>query len=231
MNIAVIPARGGSKRIPGKNIKFFCGKPIIAYSIEAAIESKCFDRVVVTTDDEEIADVAKSYGADVPFERPSNLSNDHIGIVPVVRHSIEWFQAHGQLPSLVCCILATAPFITTNSLLAGLEIITSRDCEYTFSVTSYPFPIQRAIRINKNRQAEMLQPELYQARSQDLEEAFHDAGQFYWGQSSAWLAEKPILNSDSVPVLLSRHLVQDIDTLEDWVSAERMYKSLEKGKR
>ncbi len=226
MNIAIIPARGGSKRIPRKNIKEFCGKAIIAYSIEAALECGCFERVVVSTDDVEIVDVAKQYGAEVPFVRPVDLSNDYVGTAPVMRHAIEWFQWHDQFPELACCIYPTAPFITTVSLLDGLDKISKTDCDFAFAVTSYPYPIQRAIRLNESGRVGMFQPELYKTRSQDLEEAYHDAGQFYWGRSSAWLEGKIIFCSDSVPVLLPQYLVQDIDTPEDWLRAEMMFKSL-----
>lgn len=226
MNICIIPARGGSKRIPRKNIRDFCGKPIIAYSIEAAIESGCFDRVIVSTDDTEIADVATSYGAEVPFVRSVELSNDYAGTPPVVKHAIEWLQQQDQPPSLVCCVYATAPFITAESILAGLEKISTADCDFAFSVTSFPFPIQRAIGINEQGRVAMFQPEHYGSRSQDLEPSYHDAGQFYWGRSEAWLEEKPAFTPASIPILIPRYLAQDIDTMEDWLQAEAMYKSL-----
>lgn len=226
MNIAIIPARGGSKRIPRKNIRVFCGKPIIAYSIEAAINSNCFDRVIVSTDDTEIADVATSYGAEVPFIRDAELANDHVGTTAVVKHAIEWLRQQDQPPALVCCIYATAPFITAESILAGLEKINMTDCDFAFSVTSFSFPVQRAIGIDEQGRVAMFQAEHYKTRSQDLEPAYHDAGQFYWGRSSAWLEEKAVFSSASIPVLIPRYLVQDIDTMEDWLRAEAMYKSL-----
>lgn len=227
MKLAVIPARGGSKRIPRKNIKPFCGKPMIAWSIEAALQSGCFDAVVVSTDDAEIAEVARIHGATVPFMRPAELADDHAGTIPVIRHAIEWHQQHGQEPNQVCCIYATAPFVHAEDLQRGLRVLDETGCDYAFSVTSYAFPIQRAIRVTPQGRVEMFHPEHFNTRSQDLEEAFHDAGQFYWGQASAWLAGKPIFSRDTAPVILPRHRVQDIDTPEDWVRAEWMFKALQ----
>ena len=227
MRLAVIPARGGSKRIPRKNIKPFCGKPMIARSIEAALESGCFDRVIVSTDDAEIAEVARQYGADVPFVRPAELSDDYAGTVPVIRHAVEWFIANGEAPEQVCCIYATAPFVTGENIRRGLEALAGKDCDYAFSVTSYAFPIQRAIRITSAGRVEMFNPEHFNTRSQDLEEAYHDAGQFYWGRASAWLDGKVLFGTHAVPVLLPRHRVQDIDTLEDWERAEWLFKAMQ----
>lgn len=224
MRLAVIPARGGSKRIPRKNIRPFCGKPIIAWSIDAALGSGCFDQVIVSTDDEEIAAVARGRGATVPFMRPAELSGDHAGTLPVMRHATEWAQAAGHSPQEVCCLYATAPFVTAEVLRTGLAALMDSGSDYAFSVTSYPFPIQRALRLRGGR-VEMFHPEHAQTRSQDLEEAFHDAGQFYWGRTEAWLAERSVFSSASTVVRLPRHLVQDIDTLEDWQRAEWMFRA------
>jgi N-acylneuraminate cytidylyltransferase len=228
MNIAIIPARGGSKRIPRKNINDFCGKPMIAWSIEAALKSHCFDRVIVSTDDQEIAEVAQKYGAEVPFIRPSELANDFAGTIPVVKHATEWLIQHQQKPSLVCCLYATAPFVTTEDLQRGLKQQQQTNADYTFTVTSYPFPIQRAIKITPQNSVEMFSPEYFNTRSQDLEEAYHDAGQFYWGKADAWLEEKIIFSPESTPLVLPRHRVQDIDTPEDWIRAEMMFQVLKK---
>lgn len=227
MRLAVIPARGGSKRIPRKNIKPFCGKPMIAWSIEAALASGCFDAVTVSTDDAEIAEVARHYGADVPFMRPAELSDDYAGTVPVLRHATEWFIANGQAPEQVCCIYATAPFVTGEDIRRGLDALSNNDCDYAFSVTSYAFPIQRAIRITPADRVEMFNPEHFNTRSQDLEEAYHDAGQFYWGRVSAWLEGKILFGTYAVPVKLPRHRVQDIDTPEDWERAEWLFKAMQ----
>ena len=227
MRLAIIPARGGSKRIPRKNIKPFCGKPMIAWSIEAALQSACFDQVIVSTDDGEIADVARQCGASVPFMRPGELSDDHTGTIPVIRHAIEWYNQQGQSVQEACCLYATAPFVRAQDLHRGLEILQGNNCDYAFSVTSYAFPIQRAIRINGAGRIEMFSPEHFNTRSQDLEEVFHDAGQFYWGRAEAWLQGKMIFSPNSLPVLLPRHRVQDIDTPEDWVRAEWLFKAMQ----
>jgi pseudaminic acid cytidylyltransferase len=224
MKIAVIPARGGSKRIPRKNIKLFCGKPMIAWSIEAARASELFDHIVVSTDDAEIAEVAKVHGAEVPFMRPVALSDDHTGTSPVVAHAIEWYREHGHIPDPVCCIYATAPFVTAADLQRGLQTLTDTGSDFAFSVTSYAFPIQRAIRLTSEGRVEMLQPENFNTRSQDLEEAFHDAGQFYWGRAEAWLSGKVIFGPYASAVRLPRHRVQDIDTAEDWKRAEYLFR-------
>jgi pseudaminic acid cytidylyltransferase len=229
MKLCVIPARGGSKRIPRKNIKEFCGKPMIAWSIEAAIKSACFDRIIVSTDDEEIASVAIRYGAEIPFMRPAQLADDYTGTTAVITHAIEWQNSCGEVASKVCCLYATAPFVQATDLQKGFNILEGSSAEYAFSVTSYAFPIQRAIRITANQRVEMFQPENFNIRSQDLEEAWHDAGQFYWGTADAWLANKQIFSSIAAPVLLPRHRVQDIDTPEDWERAQLMFIRLHTG--
>lgn len=226
MNLCVIPARGSSKRIPRKNIKEFCGKPMIAWSIEAAIKSGCFNRVIVSTDDAEIAEVSLQYGAEVPFMRPAELSDDYTGTIPVISHALSWHNQKGVNTENTCCIYATAPFIQSDDLRRGLELLTTTKADYAFSVTTYPFPIQRAIRIISDQRVEMFQPENFNTRSQDLEEAWHDAGQFYWGRASAWLSGKPLFSHDAAPLLLPRHRVQDIDTAEDWDRAELMFEIL-----
>jgi N-acylneuraminate cytidylyltransferase len=220
----VIPARGGSKRIPQKNIKFFCGKPIIVWSIELAIASKCFDKIIVSTDDKKIADLAKSYGVDVPFMRPKALSNDYTETVSVIAHAVKWQIEHHQKPLYVCCIYATAPFIKLSELKHGLKILKSSGSDYVFPVTNYAHPIQRSFRIKKNKILETFYPKYLNSRSQDLEEAFHDAGQFYWGLTDAWLKNKPVISENATPLLIPRNRVQDIDTLEDWQIAERMFR-------
>lgn len=228
MKLAVIPARGGSKRIPHKNIKDFCGQPMIAWSIQAAIESQCFDRIIVSTDDKKIASVAQQYGAEAPFTRPAELSDDYTGTIPVIAHATEWQVQHGEAPIEVCCIYATAPFIEAKDLQRGLHTIQDSGSDYAFSVTTYPYPIQRAIRITQESRIEMLNPEHFNTRSQDLEETWHDAGQFYWGKTEAWLTGKPIFSQGASPVILPRHRVQDIDTTEDWERAEWLFKAMQR---
>lgn len=227
MRLAVIPARGGSKRIPRKNIKSFCGKPMIAWTIEAANQCGCFDRIIVSTDDAEIADLATQYGAEIPFIRPRELSDDHTGTTPVVAHAIEWMRKGTNDVSLACCLYATAPFIQPNDLRRGLDVLNRSKAEYAFAVTSYAFPIHRAIRITLDRRVAMFYPEHFNTRSQDLEDAFHDAGQFYWGRAASWLSAKPIFSKDAAPVHIPRHRVQDIDTVEDWERAEWLFKAMQ----
>jgi N-acylneuraminate cytidylyltransferase len=225
MNIAIIPARGGSKRIPRKNIKLFCGKPMIAWTIEAAKAAKLFDHIFVSTDDAEIAAVAKDWGAEIPFIRPLELADDYIGTGPVVKHAVEWVLSNIGNVQNVCAIYATAPFLRAEDLLAGYSVLKAGGSEIVFSVTSYPFPIQRAIKITKDNRVEMFQPENYQTRSQDLEPAYHDAGQFYWLTRSSALSATPGFSTNTSPIILPRSQVQDIDTEEDWSHAELMFKA------
>lgn len=227
MKVAIIPARGGSKRIPGKNIKSFCGKPMIAWSIEAALQSGCFDQVLVSTDSQEIAGCAQSYGAVVPFIRPADLSGDHTTTIPVIQHAIRFLQQQGLPVQHACCLYATAPFVRADDLQRALEKLEKTEVDYVFSATTFPFPIQRAIRLNQEGCVSMFYPEHALTRSQDLEEAFHDAGQFYWGKASAWLNGQPIFGPTSRLHLLPRFRVQDIDTPEDWYRAELMFRALD----
>jgi len=227
MRLAVIPARGGSKRIPRKNIKSFGGRPMISWSITAAQQSGLFDRIIVSTDDTEIARIAQEYGADVPFVRPAALSGDYAGTVPVIAHAIEWQSKNDTAPLEVCCIYATAPFIAISDIRIGLKTLQETGAAFAFSVTSYAAPIQRALRINKDQRVEMFEPTQFNMRSQDLDEAWHDAGQFYWGTAEAWLADKPLFGPHAAPVYLPRYRVQDIDTPDDWKRAELLRKSLD----
>ena len=227
MKLCIIPARGGSKRIPGKNIKSFCGKPIIAYSIEAALNSGCFDTVMVSTDDEKIASVARKFGADVPFLRPESLADDHTGTQDVIRHAIQWYLDAGEPVEEVCCVYATAPFLTGLTLAASFEQFRNEEADFCFSVTEFEFPIQRAVKLTPNRRVEMFNPENFSVRSQDLEPAYHDAGQFYWGRTEAFLEQRAIFSSLATPFILPSYLVQDIDTPDDWVRAELMFTALQ----
>lgn len=226
MNVAIIPARGGSKRIPRKNIRRFEGKPIIAYSIAAALTTGLFDRVVVSTDDREIASVAETYGAEVPFLRPAAIADDMTGTAPVVKHAVQALQAAGDEVTCACCIYATAPFVRASDLTTAYQALIAAPAKaFAFSVTSFAFPVQRALAIREGGLAPIY-PESSEARSQDLEEAYHDAGQFYWGRASAWMVETPLFSYASIPVVLPRHRVQDIDSLEDWTRAEHMFRAL-----
>jgi pseudaminic acid cytidylyltransferase len=226
MKLAVIPARGGSKRIPDKNIRLFAGKPMIAHSIELALSSGLFDRVVVSTDNEKISEIAIQYGAEVPFQRPAELADDWTPTVPVITHAIRWYQEHGFPVDVVCCIYATTPFIQQRDLKKGYEQLVERKAAYAFTVTSYAHPVQRALVIEETGGIQALYPEHRLTRSQDLPETYHDAGQFYWGTAEAFLAGLPFYASHSVPIVLPRYLAQDIDTWEDWQQAELLYQIL-----
>lgn len=223
MNVAIIPARGGSKRIPRKNIRDFCGKPIIAYSIEAAQKSSLFDRIIVSTDDMEIAEIALKYNAEVPFMRPKELADDYTGTNAVVKHAIKWLKAQGSQIEFVCCIYATAPFVSAELLRKGVKILVSSGKDFAISVTTYSFPIQRSLHLTSDGSLEPIWPENMSKRSQDLEETYHDAGQFYWGRPEAFLNETSGIPKTPVPIVLPRYLVQDIDTFEDWKRAELMF--------
>jgi len=220
MKIAVIPARGGSKRIPRKNIKLFCGKPVIAWSIEAAKSCELFDRIIVTTDDSEIAQLSVSYGAEVPFVRPAQLSDDHTTTTETISHAVQWAVAEGWPVSAVCCIYATAPLIQVRDIKRGWDILNSGDWAYTFSATTYASTIFRAFKRSPNGGVQMLFPEYFNTRSQDLEDVMHDAAQFYWGRPSAWMEGKRIFDHHSVPIIIPNWRVQDIDDSEDWQQAE-----------
>lgn len=228
MNVAIIPARGGSKRIPRKNIRLFNDRPLIAYSIAAALESGCFERVVVTTEDAEVAEIARREGAEVPFVRPDELCDDYVGTMPILQHALRWLLAEGCAMDLACCLYATAPMVHVDDLRRGREVLQAAPHkQYAFSVTSFPFPIQRAVRLTADGGVEPIQPECIPKRSQDLEEAYHDAGQFYWGRTEAFLKGLPIFSRHAIPIILPRHRVQDIDTPEDWLRAEFLHRAIQ----
>lgn len=224
--VAIIPARGGSKRIPRKNLKPFDGVPMIVRSIRTALDCGLFDQVVVSTDDEEIADVARAHGAQVPFVRPVELADDFTGTAAVIEHALS------QLPvfDYVCCIYATAPLLQAKYLRQGHELLVQHpDKSFAFSVAGFGFPVQRALTLDEQGALTSLYPEFRHTRSQDLPEAYQDAGQFYWGRREAWLRGDVLFSPASLPVILPRHLVQDIDTLEDWTRAEYLYAALKAG--
>jgi len=226
MNVAMIPARGGSKRIPKKNVRSFVGRPMIAYSIQAAKESGVFDRIIVSTDSEEIARIAQELGAECPFIRPPELSDDHVATAPVLEHTLRWLERLGQSVQYACCIYATAPFVRSEDIRLGLGMLQRYACQTSFSVTSFEFPIFRAHKLTEGGTLEMFWPEHELTRSQDLPEAYHDAGQFYWVDVARFMKDPRLYAPDSRPVILPRHLVQDIDTLEDWQRAELMFMAL-----
>ena len=223
-NLCVIPARGGSKRIPRKNIRDFCAKPMIAWSIEAAQATECFDRILVSTDDEEIAEVALKYGAETPFWRPPELADDFAGTTEVIGHAVQWMKENGEDPVAVCCIYATAPLLRADDLLAARVKFSSGAWEFCFSASEYPSPIFRSFQQLPNGGVEMFFPEEFSKRSQDLPTALHDAGQFYWGRPQAWLEGKRIFSPHSTPWILPRYRVVDIDREDDWAMAEMLLK-------
>lgn len=218
--LCVIPARGGSKRIPRKNVKDFLGKPLIAYSIEAALNSGVFERVIVSTDDAEIADVAVKFGAQVPFMRDAALSDDYATSSDAVADAAAKLGGYAQ----VCCLYATAPLITGEILREAYGKFEEVGCEFLFSATEFSFPIQRAIRLGEDGAISMFYPQFALTRSQDLEQAYHDAGAFYFGRREAWLDKKPIFAPHSRAFLLPRNLVCDIDTPEDFEFAQKLYR-------
>ncbi|MGY2442532.1 pseudaminic acid cytidylyltransferase [Pseudomonas sp. SDO52101_S400] len=225
-NVAIIPARGGSKRIPRKNLKLFDGVPMIARSIRTALDSGLFDQVVVSTDDEEIAELAQAHGAQVPFLRPAELADDFTGTAAVIVHALQ------QLPHFdyACCVYATAPLLQARFLREGYELLERHpDKSFAFSVTDFGFPVQRALTLDGQGALTAMYPEFRNTRSQDLPAAYQDAGQFYWGRSEAWLRGEILYSPASLPVILPRHLVQDIDTAEDWKRAEYLYAVLKAG--
>ncbi|AZZ75056.1 pseudaminic acid cytidylyltransferase [Pseudomonas sp. RU47] len=225
-NVAIIPARGGSKRIPRKNLLPFDGVPMIVRSIRTALESGLFDQVVVSTDDAEIADVARAHGAQVPFLRPADLADNFTGTAAVIVHALQQLPAYDY----ACCVYATAPLLQARYLRQGIELLEQHlEKSFAFSVCSFGFPVQRALTLDGQGALSALYPEFRNTRSQDLPEAFQDAGQFYWGRTEAWLRGEVLYSPASLPVILPRHLVQDIDTLEDWKRAEYLYAALKAG--
>lgn len=223
MALAVIPARGGSKRILRKNIREFCGKPMLAWSIEAAKQSNLFDRIVVSTDDAEIGEVARAWGALTPFVRPADLADDLTPTVPVVAHAVRAVGELGWRYKHVCCIYPCAPFLQRDDLRSALKLAKKRDADFVFPVTDYPHPIQRAMRQLAIGRMQFVYPEYELTRTQDLEKTFHDAGQFYWGKASAWLAQRR-MHSGGIGMPIPNWRVVDIDTSEDWVRAESIFK-------
>jgi pseudaminic acid cytidylyltransferase len=227
MIVAVIPARGGSKRIPRKNIRLFAGKPIIAYPIAAARDCGLFDHIIVTTDDEEIASVARDCGAETPFLRPAELADDHTGTNDVTAHVLKWLAARGKEAIVACCIYPTAALVTGCDLHQGYDLLIKSGKSFVFSVSRFSFPIQRAVRIAPDSGVAPFFPQWTDCRSQDLEEAYHDAGAFYWGRADAFRNGLPLFAAHSAALVLPRHRVQDIDTVEDWEHAERLYAVLQ----
>ena len=225
MNIAIIPARGDSKRIPRKNVKEFCGKPMIAYAITAAKASGLFKHVIVSTDNNEIAQIARACGAETPFLRPTKLATDYVATVPVIAHGIEICRNLGWTFERVCCIYPGVPFIQIDDLRGALERMNNSDADYCFPVTEYTSAIQRALTLLRNGKMRPLFPEYQLTRTQELEPIYHDAGQFYWGNANAWL-KNPNIYSSALGYVIPNWRVVDIDTPDDWQRAELIYHAL-----
>lgn len=222
-NLCVIPARGGSKRVPRKNIRNFCGKPMIAWSIEAAVASGCFSRVIVSTDDPDIASIAAAHGAAVPFMRPASLSDDIAGVMPVVRHALEWAREHATHPRFVACVYATAPFLRPELLRQALQVLVESGADFVLPVVEFEYPVQRALHLNSGGCLEFVEAAHASSRSQDLPIRYHDAGQFFAGRPEAFQNRDTVLSSRCAPLRLDRGECIDIDTEEDWKLAEKMF--------
>ena len=226
--VALVIARGGSKRIPGKNTRMFRGQPMIAWPLQAAQEAGVFDRIIVSTDDTSTAVLARHYGAEVPFERPAALADDHTTTADVARHALRWLEDEGQMPDTLCCIYGAAPFTRADDLRAGAQRLLE-GWSFVVPVTDYGHPIQRALRRTEDGGVEMIQPENLLVRTQDLEPAYHDTGQWYWAWSTAWLnLSVPIFGPRTCALILPRHSVQDIDTPDDWARAAWIHEMLER---
>lgn len=225
MKIAVIPARGGSKRIPRKNIKDFCGRPMMAWAITTAKVSGLFDHIIVSTDDNEIAELARSWGAETPFVRPADLADDLTPTVPVVAHAVKSCLDSGWVADYVCCIYPCVPFLQKSDLAAALHLAQERDADFVYPVTEYAHPIQRAMRQLPGNKMQFLRPEYELTRTQDLEKTYHDAGQFYWGKASAWLAHKK-MHTDGLGMPIPNWRVVDIDSIDDWKRAECIFQAM-----
>jgi len=228
MNIAIITARGGSKRIPRKNIKSFLGYPIIRYSIYAALKSHCFDEVMVSTDDKEIAKISKKLGAKVPFFRSAKNSGDHVSTVSVIEEVLLEYKKRGQIFEYTCCIYPTAPFITSEKLKKGYQLIRKFKAEAAIPVVRYSYPIQRALKIDDQGRLKMIHPENMFKMSQEFVPAYHDSGQFYWLRISSFLKQRRLFAKKTVAIEIPESEVQDIDVKEDWKIAEIKYRILNK---
>lgn len=223
--VAIITARGGSKRIPRKNIKEFCGKPILAYSIQAALEAGVFDTVMVSTDDKEIAEIAKKYGAEVPFYRSEKTANDYATTADVILEVIEEYEKLGQFFDMVCCIYPTAPFLTADKLKDAVQKLENSDADTLIPVVAFSYPVQRALVI-RDEKLVFEYPEFLDSRSQDLEPHYHDVGQFYVLKTEAFKKSRKIMVGNILPFEISEMEVQDIDNQTDWEIAEMKYRIL-----
>mgnify|MGYP001212680902 FL=1 len=222
MKIAIIPARSGSKRIPLKNIKTFKGKPIIFWTLKTIISAKLFDRIIVSTDNKKIAKIAKKFKAEIPFIRPKSISNDFASTPDVIKHAINWLKLKKISPKYVCCIYPTAAFMSVKDLLNGYKKIKTNRWNFIFSAGKFQSSIFRSFKKN-SKGLKMIFPKYYKKRTQDIKDTYFDAGQFYWGKTDAWKKTKPIFSKDSSLIEIPRWRIHDIDTMEDWKTAEKMW--------
>jgi N-acylneuraminate cytidylyltransferase len=226
MNIAIIPARGGSKRIPRKNIRPFCGRPMITWPIGAAVASGLFEHILVSTEDAEIADLAQQAGAEVPFSRPVELAGDHSGTADVIVHALSWAREAGWPVEAACCIYATAAFVSAEVLVESRQLI-SPECDYAFPAVRYAHPPQRGFLRSGGGSPQLLQPQHQATRTQDLPPVFHDSGQFYWGTREAWMERRPFFGRRTRFVELPPWRACDIDSSDDWTMAERLFAAMQ----
>ena len=227
MKIAIIPARIGSKRIKEKNIKSFCGKPIIYWIIKKIIKANIFDKIIVSTDSNKIAKIAKQCGAEVPFLRPKKISDDYTGTSEVIRHGINFLKNKEIYPTYVCCIYPTAAFLLSKDIKKGLQVLKKKKVEYVFSATSLTSSLYRSFYFN-NHKLNMMFKKNYKSRTQDFKKLYIDIGQFYWAKTTTWMTKNKIFSSKSKIVVIPNYRSYDIDNLEDWVTAEKVFKSNEK---
>ena len=226
MKVAIIPARGGSKRIPRKNAKPFFGIPMIARTVATAVQSGLFDHVVVSTDDAEIAEIATRSGAQIPFIRPADLADDLTPTVPVIAHAIKACNARGWRIIHACCIYPCVPLLAIGDIADALDIALDKDADFVYPVTDYAHPIQRAMRRSPSGKMSLYSPQFEMTRTQDLEKSFHDAGQFYWGKASAWLEQKK-MHTSGLGMPIPHWRVVDIDSEDDWRRAELLFKAMQ----
>ena len=229
MNIAIIPARSGSKRIPNKNIRLFHGKPIISWSINNVLLSRCFDRVIVSTDSEEIASISIKSGAEVPFIRDKKLSDDFTGTLKVVQDALSKLQINKKRIKNVCCVYPTTPLLKPECFKLSLDKLVESKNDFVLSVTKYPHPIQRSLSFDKDHLLKINQPQNKMSRTQDLVDNFYDSGQFCWGTINAWVNNESVLDANTTGYILPNYMSIDIDNLEDWNFAELVFgKNFEK---
>jgi pseudaminic acid cytidylyltransferase len=225
VKVAIIPARGGSKRIPRKNIKLFCGKPMIAWAIDAARKSGLFGHIIVSTEDREIAELSAQWGAEIPFIRPENLADDLTPTVPVVAHAVSHCISLGWDIDYACCIYPCSPLLRINDLVEVLDLVREQDVDFAYPVAEYAHPVQRAMRRLPGGKMQFIMPEFELMRTQDLEKSYHDAGQFYWGKASAWREQRK-MHTGGLGLPIPNWRVVDIDSMEDWKRAEMIFQLL-----